>query len=100
MGFPGPVREERQSRIPGHRLRNLSRHLLGSDVWNTDGIITHVEKQARAKRACPGFGVAILDQLILTHCDVLITSASGFSLVASYLRGNSKKIVYFPGRKR
>ena len=80
-----------------YQVRNLSRHLFGSNVWNTDGTVIHVGKQARVQQACPGFGVAILDQLSLTNCDVLITSASGFSQVASYLRGSSKKLFSFRG---
>ena len=78
-----------------YQVRNQTRQLFGSNVWNTDGVIIHVEKQASVKQACPGFGVAILDQLILTHCDVLITSASGFSQVASYLRASSKNLFTF-----
>ena len=78
-----------------YQVRNQTRHLFGSNVWNTDGIIVRVEKQASVKQACPGFGVAVLDQLILTYCDVLITSSSGFSLVASYLRGTSKDLFTF-----
>ena len=82
-----------------YRVRDLTRHRFGSNVSDTGGTIIHVERQARAKFSCPGFGVAILDQLILTHCDVLITSASGFSQVASYLRGSSKNLFTFQGGK-
>ena len=82
-----------------YRVRDMTRHRFGSNVSDTGGTIIHVERQARAKFSCPGFGVAILDQLILTHCDVLITSASGFSQVASYLRGSSKNLFTFQGGK-
>jgi len=82
-----------------YRVRDMTRHRFGGNVSDTGGTIIHVERQARAKFSCPGFGVAILDQLVLTHCDVLITSASGFSQVASYLRGSSKNLFTFQGGK-
>ena len=78
-----------------YRVRDMTRHRFGGNVSDTGGVIIHVDRQARAKQACQGFGVAILDQLILTYCDVLITSSSGFSLVASYLRGTSKDLFTF-----
>ncbi|XP_070193656.1 uncharacterized protein [Littorina saxatilis] len=76
-------------------VRNLSRTKFGPAHHDTGGSILHVAKQRREQKACQGFEDAILDQLLLTYCDVLITSRSGFSTRASYMRGSYENVFLF-----
>ena len=45
--------------------------------------ISHIEFSG----SCDGFYSAILEQLVLTQCDVLVLSSSGFGSFAAYIRG-------------
>ena len=77
------------------QVRNLTRQRFGHRMYDSGGEIIHVDQQARVPHACEGFESALLDQLILTYCDVLITSHSIFSQRASYLRGRSDNLFSF-----
>ena len=77
------------------QVRNLTRKRFGDMMYDTGGQIMHVDQQARMPNACQGFESALLDQLVLTHCDVLITSHSIFSQRASYLRGRPDNLFSF-----
>ena len=78
-----------------YRVRDWARQRLGGAVWHAGGSIVHVEQQAHASDACRGFGDALLDQLILSRCPVLVTCASGFSRLAAYMRGHSRDLFLF-----
>jgi hypothetical protein len=68
-----------------YQVRQMARARLGDQVWHTGGPIVHIDRQARLTNACDGFGFALVDQLILTHCDVLLyPDNSGFSRFAAF----------------
>ncbi|XP_070202382.1 uncharacterized protein [Littorina saxatilis] len=76
-------------------VRNISRSRFGTAHHDTDGVILHVAKQRHDPRACQGYEDALLDQLILTKCDVLVKSKSGFSLRAGYIRGRADDLFFY-----
>ncbi|XP_070202386.1 uncharacterized protein [Littorina saxatilis] len=76
-------------------VRNISRSRFGTAHHDTDGVILHVSKQHHDPRACQGYEDALLDQLILTKCDVLVKSKSGFSLRAGYIRGRADNLFFY-----
>lgn len=52
--------------------------------------IVHIDRfhGVDEKTACQGFSDALLDQMLLTKCDVLVVSRSNFGGMAAYMRGN------------
>lgn len=52
--------------------------------------IVHIDrfKGLDQETACQGFSDAVLDQMLLTKCDVLVVSRSNFGGMAAYMRGN------------
>ena len=80
-------------------VRNMTRQRFGDNVTDTGGDIIHVDMQANLIGACNGFGYALLDQLIMTHCDVLVLSTSGFGLRAGFLRKKRDNLFIFRSRK-
>ncbi|KAK7486319.1 hypothetical protein BaRGS_00022489 [Batillaria attramentaria] len=73
-------------------VRDMVKDEFGDSVYMTGGSIMHVDKQASWPRACEAFKVALLEQLILTKCDVLVTSKSMFSQRAAAIRGTTKDL--------
>ncbi|XP_070212692.1 uncharacterized protein [Littorina saxatilis] len=79
-------------------VREMSRKKFGSAHHDTGGLMTHVDKTRGDRdrdRACLGFEYTLLDQLVLTCCDVLVTSRSGFSERAALIRGSSENLFRF-----
>ncbi|KAK7477606.1 hypothetical protein BaRGS_00031154 [Batillaria attramentaria] len=81
-------------------VRDMARDKFGDSVYMTGGSIMHVDKQASWPRACEAFDVALLEQLILTKCDVLVTSRSMFSQRAAAIRGTTKDLFLLTHRVR
>lgn len=69
------------------------RKVFGNRFLDYGGKIMHIDRQRNERNACAGFESALLDQLILSVCDVLIVSRSGFSIHASLI-SNSTLPVY------
>ena len=76
-------------------MRNMSRARFGSSHHDTGGAILHVDVQRHFRHACAGFQYALLDQLVLTRCDVLVTSDSMFSWRAALIRGESEGLFHY-----
>ncbi|WAR03399.1 hypothetical protein MAR_009957 [Mya arenaria] len=51
--------------------------------------IVHIGFSRKTPEACGGFYSAILEQLVLTQCEQLVLTSSGFGSMAAYLRGIS-----------
>ena len=58
------------------------------------GPITHVDRSV-GNDVCGGFVHAILEQLMLSTCDVLVISESGLAKVAAFLRNTDKDLYIF-----
>ncbi|KAL8562166.1 hypothetical protein ACOMHN_042001 [Nucella lapillus] len=67
-------------------VRVAARNRFQTRLLDHGGTIVHVDRQRELIHACAGFETAILDQLVLSQCDVLVMSRSGFSRHAAYLR--------------
>ncbi|KAK7095780.1 hypothetical protein V1264_005146 [Littorina saxatilis] len=80
-------------------VRETSREKFGSAHRDTGGIVVHVDKQRDEDNACEGFQFALLDQFILTLCDILITTNSNFSFRAVLIRANVKGLYFFGNGK-
>ncbi|KAK7087774.1 hypothetical protein V1264_021782 [Littorina saxatilis] len=76
-------------------IRNTSRVRFGPAHHDTEGVILHIDTQKRRKDACQGFNDLIVEQLMLTHCDILVKSRSGFSRRAVMMRGGLQEIFVF-----
>ncbi|KAK6186523.1 hypothetical protein SNE40_008547 [Patella caerulea] len=70
----GDVRTEAIKRFPGKLIE-------------IDGPIGHVDRGPETEKTCDAFKKVILDQHILSTCDVLISSWSGIGRHAAYVRG-------------
>ena len=67
-------------------VRAAARRRFGVELLDQGGSILHIDRQGTLLHACAAFETAILDQLALSQCDVLVMSHSGFSRHAAYLR--------------
>lgn len=75
-------------------VRSESVKFFGNRTIDYGGKIVHIDRQRSEHSACVGFEVALMDQLILSLCDILVVCKSGFSINASYM---SKSVgqIYF-----
>lgn len=63
-------------------------------ISSVAGPLAHIEKTSDGT-ACDGFKRALAEQRILSTCDVLVQSESGFSKVAGFLRGRDDQLYVF-----
>ena len=81
-------------------VKLLAQKHLESCVYVNRTII-HVDKLGQYSKsgttACKGLYTALFEQFILTTCDTLILTKSGFSTMAAYSRGLSSRLfLYHP----
>ncbi|XP_053385397.1 uncharacterized protein LOC123538540 [Mercenaria mercenaria] len=66
---------------------------------NINRTIVHIDRLGKlrpfTKEACEGFYSVLFEQLILTLCDTLVLTPSGFGSTAAYLRGVSDNLYMF-----
>ena len=80
-------------------VRDLARAQFGEKSFDTGGKILHIDRQRRRKDSCRGLETALLDQMILTKCHVLVVSQSSFSIRAAFIRGTNKNLFIFKNGK-
>ncbi|KAK6190565.1 hypothetical protein SNE40_002402 [Patella caerulea] len=66
---------------------------------DTEGVIAHVDQEKDQKKSCEGFKKVILDQHILSTCNVLVISYSGVGRHAAWVRGTPTDLFCFIGGK-
>lgn len=76
-------------------VRTLARQRFGERMIDSGGDIIHIDQGKQLPNACRGFESALLDQHILSLCDVLVTSHSIFSQRAAYIRGTDEHLYSF-----
>lgn len=74
-------------------------HVLGAKYFpgktlEMKGPITHVDRST-GKAACAGFRRAIIDQLALSACPVLVISESGLGKIAAFIRNTDNNLFLF-----
>ncbi|XP_046546615.1 uncharacterized protein LOC124256687 isoform X2 [Haliotis rubra] len=67
-----------------------ARTLFPSQIMESEGKVSHIERDTDRKSRCDGWKKVILDQHVLMSCDVLVLTFSGVGRVAAYVRGTSK----------
>ncbi|XP_059154466.1 uncharacterized protein LOC131939954 [Physella acuta] len=77
-------------------VRILSHNFFGKRFLEYGAQIKHIDRQRSGSDACDGFKWTLVDQFILSLCDVLVMSPSGFSLGA-YYTSNSTDTTYILG---
>ncbi|XP_059147354.1 uncharacterized protein LOC131935080 [Physella acuta] len=70
-------------------VRIQSRNFFGKRFIEYGAKITHIDRTRTGSEACDGFKWNILDQFILSLCDVLVISPSGFSIRAYYISNSA-----------
>ncbi|KAK6183643.1 hypothetical protein SNE40_011079 [Patella caerulea] len=68
-------------------VRSDAKRLFPGMLIESDGPLGHVDLGPETDKTCDAFKKVILDQHILSTCDVLITSFSGIGRHAAYVRG-------------
>ena len=64
-----------------------------------DREIVHIDRvHGSVKDACGGLYTAIMEQTILTKCDILLLTKSGFGEIAGCVRGHSKNLFMFKNK--
>ncbi|XP_055954788.1 uncharacterized protein LOC126812107 isoform X1 [Patella vulgata] len=80
-------------------VRVSARKTFGPRYFDTGGKIIHIDRQRWNKEACLGFETTILDQIILSSCDVLVISPSNFSVRAAMLKTILNSTYQFAGQE-
>ncbi|XP_053406280.1 uncharacterized protein LOC123529365 [Mercenaria mercenaria] len=66
--------------------------------------LVHIDRLGKykmfQKQACEGLKFAVVEQYILSACDILILTKSGFGKTAAYMRGKSDQLFLFHPIKR
>ncbi|OWF42012.1 uncharacterized protein LOC110461744 [Mizuhopecten yessoensis] len=62
------------------RARTLFKHLL-----ETEGRVLHIDRSAEGDGVVGGYKKVVVDFFVLTKCDVLVLTLSGFGIMSSYL---------------
>ncbi|KAK6186127.1 hypothetical protein SNE40_008225 [Patella caerulea] len=73
-------------------VRLKAKTLFPGVFIESDGPIGHVDKGPETEKTCHAFKKVILDQHILSTCDVLVTSWSGIGRHAAYVRGKESDL--------
>lgn len=76
-------------------VRTIAHQRFGEQAIDSGGEIIHIDQGKQLPNACRGFESALLDQHILSLCDVLVTSHSIFGQRASYIRGRNEDLYSF-----
>ncbi|ESP01016.1 hypothetical protein LOTGIDRAFT_172851 [Lottia gigantea] len=76
-------------------VRNTARRRFGKRYFDSEGKILHIDRQKGMDADCLGFETAVVDQIILSKCKVLIVSKSGFSELAASIRNDPKELYKF-----
>ncbi|RUS79508.1 hypothetical protein EGW08_012740 [Elysia chlorotica] len=66
-------------------IKDKAKEFFAERLLNFGVTVMHIDRQRTADNACNGFESALLDQQILSLCDVLVVSRSGFSIHASFM---------------
>ncbi|XP_076452233.1 uncharacterized protein LOC143287878 [Babylonia areolata] len=75
-----------------------SKARFGPHHHDTAAVLRHIDRQRSDPAICTALRDAILDQMILTRCDVLVVSRlSGFSRRAAMLRGSDRQLFQLDG---
>ncbi|KAK7103071.1 uncharacterized protein [Littorina saxatilis] len=77
---------------------NIGKQKFPETFMQSAGPITHVDRY-KGHDACAGFGRAILDQVMLATCDVLVISESGLGKIAAFLRNTDDDLYLFHDSK-
>ncbi|XP_067652025.1 uncharacterized protein [Haliotis asinina] len=75
-------------------VRKAAKTVFPKTIVDMEGNIVHVERTNGAS-VCDGFAKVILDQLILSTCDVLVISRSGLARIAAWYRGKKEDVYCF-----
>ena len=79
-------------------VRQTSRRKFGPAHHDTNSVLMHIDQQRNSGGACQAFEDALLEQLILTHCDVrVVPRKSGFSRRAAMIHGSVENVFEFHG---
>ncbi|XP_021373521.1 uncharacterized protein LOC110463338 isoform X2 [Mizuhopecten yessoensis] len=70
-------------------VRKKANKLFPRSIVDIDGIITHIDITKKGD-LCAGFRKAMLDFFMLTRCEALLITRSGFGILAAYLREQHK----------
>ncbi|XP_076452443.1 uncharacterized protein LOC143288061 [Babylonia areolata] len=77
-------------------VRQSSAAKFGPRHRDTQAVLRHIDRQRSDPVICQAFEDAVVDQLILTRCDVLVVSpGSGYSSRAAMMRGTNRGLYDF-----
>ncbi|XP_046576406.1 uncharacterized protein LOC124284366 [Haliotis rubra] len=76
-------------------VRLSARKYFGAREIDTDGLVLHIDRQAHLPNAVLGFEMALLDQAVLSRCQVLVVSKSGFSVRAAMMSHKHQELYEF-----
>ncbi|GFN77666.1 hypothetical protein PoB_000417200 [Plakobranchus ocellatus] len=73
-------------------VKDKAKEVFSNKILNFDVTVMHIDRERLNTTACDGFESALLDQQILSLCDVLVVSRSGFSIYASYMAHTNQEV--------
>ena len=79
-------------------VKQIARRRIKSYI-NMNRTIVHVDRLGKFKtlksEACDGWKTVVLEQFILSLCDILVLTRSGLGTIAAYMRGDYKNLFMF-----
>ena len=79
-------------------VKKIARTRIRSYI-NMNRTIVHVDRLEKSKKikseACDGWKTVVLEQFILSQCDILVLTRSGLGTIAAYMRGDYKNLFMF-----
>ncbi|XP_046567407.1 uncharacterized protein LOC124275784 [Haliotis rubra] len=76
-------------------VRKSARKYFGAREIDIGGFVLHVDRQGKKPNAVWGFEMALLDQAVLSRCQVLVVSKSGFSVRAAMMSHLDQELYEF-----
>ncbi|XP_069135871.1 uncharacterized protein [Argopecten irradians] len=76
-------------------VRRKAKSIFARSMVEIEGIITHIDVTKKGD-VCAGFRKAVLDFFMLTLCEELVITRSGFGIMAAYLRERDKLLCLTP----
>ena len=77
------------------RMKLKAKHEFPDEIVDIPGEVNHIERGNKNGNSCAAMAKLVIDQHILSHCDSLLISHSGFGIIAAYLRRKRENLYCF-----
>lgn len=73
-------------------VRELAYQMFQHQFINHTGPVMHIEDESDSENLCNGYELALVEQRILSECDILLLTLSGYGRLAAFVRNSDKDL--------